>query len=322
MLAVGFEGTGRFKTDASLSPGVTVDDTSIAEREVAYLGPPGTYSEEAARACFGDAMRTRPCRSIDETFEAVAAGLVTHTVVPIENSTEGPVTRTLDLLFDTPASIVGETVLPVRHCLLCSDTASDGPNAHATFDTLECVLAHPQALAQCRAWLDAHAPRARRVEVSSNAEAARRAAGSAHHAAIASDAAARRYGLRIAAEAIQDVPSNCTRFIVLGHHTPEPTGFDRTSVAVQLEHRPGALARLLAPLERHGVSVLWMEARPQRETPWSYRFIVDLDGHCAQPAMAASLGAMRQAGESLRVLGSYPRARAGASIPAGVARCA
>lgn len=266
--------------------------------EVAYLGPAGTYSEDAMRAYFGEMTLSKPCASIDDVFYEITEGRVTHAVVPIENSTEGPVTRTVDLLFETSASIEGEVVIPVRHCLLAVNGSVDG---------IECVMGHAQALAQCRKWLDTKLPAVRRVEVASNAEAAQRAAGSSECAAVAGGHAAVKYGLRVVAEGIQDMQDNCTRFVILGHAAAATTGFDRTTLAVYLQNSPGALARLLAPLARHQVSVLWVEARPRHAAPWTYRFLLDLAGHRDEPEVAAALQDLASVVEEYRVIGSYPR---------------
>ncbi|SDH01293.1 chorismate mutase / prephenate dehydratase [Paraburkholderia phenazinium] len=269
-----------------------------AHGTVAYLGPTGTYSEDALRTYYGEAVHTQACASLDEVFDAVVQGGLEHAVVPIENSTEGPVMRTLDLLLDSPVSITGEVVIPICHTLLSVSTS---------LEEIECVGGHPQALAQCRGWLARHLPGARREETASNGDAARRASGKPGYAAIAGGHAAVKYGLRIVAEAIQDVADNRTRFLVLGQHAAASTGFDRTTLAVDLPNSPGALARFLTPIGRHEVSVLWMESRPQRAAPWSYRFLVDIAGHRDDPEIRAVLADLERVVERYRVLGSYPR---------------
>lgn len=269
--------------------------------QVAYLGPAGTYSEQALLACFGTAARPQPYASIDAVFDAIEHREVEHAVVPIENSTEGPVTRSVDLLLDASVSIVNEVVIPVDHGLLSISGALDG---------IDCVMGHPQALAQCRGWLDAHCPALPRIEMASNAQAAQRAAASPDCAAVAGRAAAAQYGLKVIAGSIQDRRENRTRFVVLGHdtaNTPAATGFDRTTLAVWLPDSAGALARLLAPFAQHRVSVLWMQARPLAGASWHYRFLLDLAGHRDDPGMAAALRDLDGVVDAYRVIGSYPR---------------
>ncbi|WP_175885519.1 prephenate dehydratase [Burkholderia sp. BCC0044] len=266
---------------------------------IAFLGPSGTFTETAMQRYFGTPIRPHACDTLDATFAALAAADVEYAVVPIENSTEGAVTRAIDLLADTTAPVVGEIVLPVAHCLL---------SASGTLDGVDCVLGHQQALAQCRAWLDAHAPRLRRVPVASNAAAACEAASMTDCAAIAGERAADRYGLRIVAHAIQDEPGNRTRFLVLGGPPAEPTGYDRTSLLLQLNDTIGALAGVFDALARHRISVLWLDARPGRTTGWAYRFFIDIDGHRHDAHVLAALDDIRTIATDLRILGSYPRA--------------
>ncbi|KML21599.1 MULTISPECIES: prephenate dehydratase [Burkholderia] len=266
---------------------------------VAFLGPPGTFTEAAMQRYFGAPIRPHACDTLEATFAALAAANVDHAVVPIENSTEGTVTRAIDLLADATAPVVGEIVLPVAHCLL---------SASGTLEGVDCVLGHQQALAQCRAWLDAHAPQLRRVPVASNAAAAREAASMTDCAAIAGERAADRYGLRIVANAIQDEPGNRTRFLVLGGPPAEPTGHDRTSLLLKLDDTIGALAGVFDALARHRISVLWLDARPGRAAGWAYRFFVDIDGHQDDAHVRAALDDIRTTAADLRILGSYPRA--------------
>lgn len=266
---------------------------------IAFLGPSGTFTETAMQRYFGDPIRPLACDTLEATFAALAAAKVEHAVVPIENSTEGTVSRTLDLLAEASAPIVGKVVLPVAHCLL---------SASGTLDGVDCVLGHQQALAQCRAWLDAHAPQLRRVPVASNAAAAREAASMTDCAAIAGEPAADRYGLRIVANAIQDEPGNRTRFVVLGGPPAEPTGHDRTSLMLQLNDRIGALARVFDALARHRISVLWLDSRPGRTAGWAYRFFIDIDGHQNDTHVGAALHDIGTIAADLRIFGSYPRA--------------
>ena len=271
---------------------------------VAYLGPEGTFTQEAALRQFGGFAELRPMEDIDAVFREVEAGGADHGVVPVENSTEGVVTHTLDRMLASPLAICGEVELRVHHNLL----AREGP-----VEAMRRVYAHRQALAQCRRWLDQHLPQAERAAVASNAEAARRAADEAGAAAVASEAAAGRYGLRVLARNIEDEPGNTTRFLVLGRQSPPPSGADKTSLVLSARNEPGALFRLLEPLARHGISMTRIESRPARRGAlWEYVFFVDIEGHAQEPHVAAALAALERQATLFRVLGAYPRAlRAG-----------
>lgn len=268
---------------------------------VGYLGPEGTFSELALRKHFGASVEARPAASIDEVFRGCESGDSDFAVVPAENSTEGVVGRTLDLLLVTPLRICGEIELRVRQNLLAR---ADG------LASVQRVYSHAQSLAQCHGWLARNLPRAERVPVASNAEAALRASREADAAAIASEAAAEHHGLQVLARAIEDDPNNTTRFLVLGNLEPVPTGNDRTSLVMSAENRPGAVHALLTPLAHHGVSMTRIESRPSRTRSvlWEYMFFVDLEGHQADAAVAAALAELRQKAPFLRVLGSYPAA--------------
>ena len=268
---------------------------------VAYLGPAGTFSEEAALGYFGSSIERVPCASFDEVFHNTSAGAADFGVVPVENSTEGVVARSLDLLLHTPLFIVGETSLRVRHNLLRREPSLDG---------IQAVLAHPQALAQCNAWLSLHLPQAERRAVPSNAEGARLAAQDATLAAIASGRAAGEYGLHVVVPAIQDDAHNRTRFAIVAHPethpAPKPSGHDCTSLVVSVHNRPGAVHDMLAPLKAHGVSMTRFESRPARSGQWEYYFYLDLEGHPQQPHVAAALREFRAACAFFKVLGTYP----------------
>ncbi len=265
---------------------------------VAYLGPQGTFSELAMLRKFGSGVEAQPCASIDEVFRAAEAERADFAVVPVENSSEGAVSRSLDLLLATSLQIVAEVSIPVHLHLL---------TLAGTFDGVERVLAHPQALGQCVAWLNLNAPALERVPVASNAEAARLAGLDAHAAAIAGDQAAVRYGLQTVASLIQDDAHNRTRFVVLGRHASQATGSDKTSLILSVANRAGAVYEMLAPLARHGVSMTRFESRPARNGAWDYHFFVDVDGHAADPNIAAALRELQQACAFFRCLGSYPR---------------
>ena len=268
---------------------------------VAFLGPAGTFSEQAALGFFGSSIVRVDCASIDEVFRATAAGSADFGVVPVENSTEGVVARSLDLFLHTPLFIIGETSLFVRHNLLRRGDSLLGINA---------VLAHPQALAQCHGWLAMHLPQAERRPVASNAEGARLAALDPALAAIASERAASEFGLHIVAPAIQDDAHNRTRFAIVTHPlrqpAPKTSGHDCTSLVVSVSNRPGAVHDMLVPLKTHGVSMSRFESRPARSGQWEYYFYIDLEGHPDEPPLAAALAALRQVCAFFKVLGTYP----------------
>ena len=272
-----------------------------APQRVAYLGPHGTFSEEAALRFFGSSITHLPCSNFDEVFHAASAGRADFGVVPIENSTEGVVTRSLDLLLHSPLHIVGEISLMVRHHLLRSSPSAEG---------VVVVLAHPQALAQCQQWLNTHMPNAERRAVSSNAEGARLAAGNPAWAALASERAASEFGLHIAAQAVQDEAFNRTRFMVvcLPSVLPAPaaSGTDCTSLVVSVPNRPGAVHDLLVPLKNNGVSMTRFESRPAKSGQWEYYFYIDIQGHTTQPHVATALQQLQGLCAFYKVLGSYP----------------
>jgi len=265
---------------------------------VAFLGPEGTFTQEAALKHFGHAIRSLALEGIDGVFREVEAGSAEYGVVPVENSTEGMVTHTLDRLLSSPLQIVGEVELPIVQNL-----ASHTEDLTA----ITTVYSHQQGLAQCRLWIDRQLPNAERVAVSSTAEAARLASTQPGAAAIASDAAAQRYELPVRQPSIQDGAANNTRFLVLGKESPEATGEDKTSVVVARDDRPGGLAGLLAPLARYGINMTRLESRPSPEGMWAYVFFIDLLGHADDPELKRALGEMEQLASLLKILGAYPR---------------
>lgn len=266
---------------------------------VAFLGPVGTFTEMAAYAHFGHGIEAQPCASIDEVFRRTEAGAADFGVVPIENSTEGAVSRSLDLLLDTSLKVSGEISIPVRHCLM---------SLGGTLVGIERICAHPQALAQCAGWLDRNAPGIERTPASSNAEAARLAAQDASLAAIAAEAAARTYGLALVEQGIQDNAANRTRFVVVGNYQCGPSGRDLTSLILSVPDRAGAVHRLIEPLARHGVSMKRFESRPARRGNWEYLFYIDLLGHQVDAPVAAALAEIRERASLFQIVGSYPRA--------------
>ena len=266
---------------------------------VAYLGPPGTYSEEAAQRRFGSSALMAPCASIDEVFREVEAGVVGYGLVPVENSTEGAIGRTLDLLLATTLKVCGEVPLPIHHALL-----SHAPDLASVIK----VHAHPQSLGQCHEWLNQNLTRVTRAQAASNAEAARLASQEPGAAAIASRRAAALFGLQVLAENIEDDPRNTTRFLVIGNQDVGPSGRDKTSLVMSAQNRPGAVHDLLAPFARNGVSMTRLESRPSRTGLWEYVFFVDIEGHQQDEKVARALAEMRERAAFLKVLGSYPMA--------------
>ncbi len=271
---------------------------------VSYLGPQGTFTEAAARQHFGGAARLLPCPSIDAALREVEAGQADYAVVPIENSSEGAVSRALDLLPSTPLRACGEATLRIHHYLM-----SPGERLR----DITQVYAHPQALAQCQDYLGRHLPAAERLAVSSNAEAARlaSASGRSSAAALGPGAAASLYGLNVLAQHVEDDPSNTTRFLVLGRQRPGPSGQDRTTlvVAAPQAEQAGAMHRLLEPFSRLGISMTKLESRPIRGGLWQYMFFIDIEGHEDDPPVQAALTEMRAHSTFLKVVGSYPRAQ-------------
>jgi len=268
---------------------------------VAYLGPAGTFSEEAALGYFGSSIVRVMCGSMDEVMRATTAGAADFGVMPVENSTEGVVARSLDLFLTTPLFIIGETSLIVRHNLLRKENSLQGVKA---------VCAHPQALAQCHAWLSHHLPDAERRPVASNAEGARLASLDPSLAGIASARAGAEFGLHVVAPAIQEDAHNRTRFAIVTHPdrhpAPKPSGHDCTSLIVSVENKPGAVHDLLVPLKRHGVSMTRFESRPARSGQWEYYFYIDVVGHPDDPTVATALRELREACAFFKVLGTYP----------------
>ena len=264
---------------------------------VAYLGPAGTFSEQAVYRQFGSAVDTLPCASIDEVFRTTEAGSADFGVVPVENSSEGAINRSLDLLLQTSLSISGEVSLQVYHSLMTKT---------GSMADVAVICAHAQALAQCQLWLNLNYPQIERRAVASNAEAARMAASDPTLAAIASDIAGRQYGLGVVQSQIQDDPHNRTRFAVIGQLQTAPSGKDQTSLVLAVPNKAGAVLQLLAPLARNAVSMTRFESRPARMGSWEYYFYVDIEGHLDDPVVAQALLELRQNAAFFKVLGSYP----------------
>jgi chorismate mutase/prephenate dehydratase len=269
---------------------------------IAFLGPAGTYSELATRKHFGSAPSLEPCTSIDEVFRAVIAGSTEYGVVPVENSTEGAVARTLDLLLTSPLKICGEVSLPIHHNLMAKNASLNG---------IKRVYSHAQSLAQCQEWLNRHLPLLERIAVASNADAARRAAEDEDAVAIAGEKAAALYGLHILHSNIEDDPANTTRFLVIANHDAGPSGNDKTSLACSAQNKPGAVHELLTPLARQGVSMTRFESRPARSiagSQWEYVFFIDLLGHRTDAPVQHAMEELRTCAGYVKELGSYPLA--------------
>ncbi len=267
---------------------------------VACLGPRGTFSEEAAIKRFGSAVSTLPCDSIDEVFRNVESGTANYGVVPVENSTEGAVGRTLDLLLQTSLTVCGEIQLPVHQSLMAqqSDIGKIGK-----------IYSHPQSFAQCHHWLQTSLPgisSSKYINTSSNADAARLASLDEHAAAIASKRAAEIYGLAICAENIEDDCKNTTRFLILGTQFVEPSGKDKTSLVMSAGNYAGAIHKLLTPFAQHNVSMSRLESRPSRTNLWQYVFFVDIEGHQQDNNVSDALRALKEKAAFLKILGSYP----------------
>ena len=264
---------------------------------VAYLGPEGTFSEQAMRQHFGAGVDGVACPTIDEVFRSTESEAADFGVVPVENSTEGAVNRSLDLFLTSPLAITSEVTVRVRHVLMSREGRTDGFSK---------VCAHPQALAQCANWLHRNCPGVERVPVSSNAEGARMAAADSALAAIAGETAMELYGLQPVALGIQDDPMNRTRFLVVGRYHSPPSGRDQTSLILAVPDRAGAVHALIEPLARHGVSMKRFESRPARQGGWEYYFYIDLIGHQDDPAVAPALAELKAQSAFYKSLGSYP----------------
>jgi len=270
---------------------------------VAYLGPQGTFSERAAVKHFGNAADALPMASIDEVFRAVESNAADFGIVPVENSTEGAVGRSLDLMPQTPRKVCGEVLIRIHHHLMSKSKVEV-----KDFASIKRVFSHGQSLAQCHEWLNSRLPHVERVAVASNAEAARRAAEEPGAAAVAGEMAAEHYGLTILASNIEDEPNNTTRFLILGDYEPKPSGRDKTSLVLSAKNEAGAVYAMLTPFATRGVSMSKFESRPSRVALWDYFFFIDIEGHRDDANVAAALAEIAKVAGYLKVLGSYPQA--------------
>ncbi len=267
--------------------------------DVAYLGPEGTFTQQAVLKHFGNAVKAVPVAAIHDIFSAVENGGCQFGVVPVENSTEGIISYTLDRFLGSSLNICGEVEIRVHQNLmgLTEDRAQ-----------IVEIFSHQQSLAQCRRWLEKNFPHVKLTAVSSNSEAARLASITENSAAIAGRPAAELYHLKILEKSIEDEPNNTTRFIIIGKQASASTGNDKTSLVVSTGNQPGALHRILEPFARYGIGMMHIESRPSRQGLWEYVFFIDIEGHSEDEQVAKALGMLRDSVSMLKILGSYPRA--------------
>jgi len=267
-------------------------------RRVAYLGPEATFTHEAAIQRFGSSLRYAAQRTIAEVFSEVARGKADYGVVPIENSTEGVVTHTLDMFVDSELTIVAQIVRPIQQCL----------QSKVARNRIERLYVHPQTLAQCRNWISRNLPNAELIETSSNARSAELAAKELRSGAIGGLLAAKKYGLKVLEKDVQDSSSNATRFLVLGRKSSPPTGQDRTSLVFSIVDKVGALHGVLEAFRKNRINMTKIESRPSKRKAWEYYFFVDVDGHIADPKVRRSVELLSNHCTFVKVLGSYPNA--------------
>ena len=265
---------------------------------IAYLGPEATFTHQAAIRRFGSSLRYASQKTITDVFAEVSKNRADYGVVPIENSTEGVVTHTLDMFVDSDLKIVSQIVLPVQHCLLSNSRRSQ----------IKKLFGHPQSLGQCRSWIQTNLPRVEIVETSSNARSAEFAAREKDTAAIAGILAAEKYKLRVLEHDIQDNAANATRFLVLGRQCSPATGNDRTSIMFSIVDQVGALYRALSPFRRYRINMTKIESRPSKRKAWEYFFFVDCDGHMTDRKVANAIQHLSEQCSFVKVLGSYPNA--------------
>ncbi len=267
--------------------------------DIAFLGPEGTFTQQAVFKHFGHAVKTNPVTTINEIFSAVESGCCQFGVVPVENSTEGVISHTLDRFLTSPLKICGEVEIRVHQNLM-------GQTADLTEITE--VFSHQQSLAQCRQWLDKHLPHAQLTAVSSNAEAARLATIHKKTAAVAGIVAAEVYDLTIIERNIEDEPNNTTRFIIIGQQSSSPTGNDKTSLVVSTGNQPGALHKILEPFAKFNIGMVHIESRPSRQGLWDYVFFIDIEGHSEDKVIEQALDMVKDSVNMFKLLGSYPKA--------------
>jgi len=264
---------------------------------VAYLGPEGTYTQAAVVKHFGQAVNNLDVKTIADVFRVVEQGTAHFGVVPVENSTEGVITSTLDCFANSHLKVCGEVQLPINHHLL---SKADGLTA------VKKVYAHPQALAQCRKWLERYLPGVEQLTTNSNAEAAVIVVDDQDSAAIASDIAARLYDIPILASSVEDERNNTTRFLIIGNNSYPSSGLDKTTIMVSTQNRVGSLFELLKPMYDHGVDMSRIESRPSKQTNWDYVFFIDMIGHIDNENVKKALSQLEQQSAYYKLIGSYP----------------
>jgi chorismate mutase/prephenate dehydratase len=272
----------------------------LAQQEplkVGFLGPEGTFSQQALHKHFGHSAHTLPLASIEEVFQEIESGHADFGVVPVENSGQGTIQSTLDMFLTSKLKICGEVELRVHQHLL---------SRTGRLEDIERVYSHPQSLAQCKAWLRENLPNAEKIPLSSNAEAARRARLADDCAAIAGETAGHVYGLKVVAGPIEDRQDNTTRFLVIGREFFSPSGHDRTSLLVFVRDQPGALYNVLSPFAKHGVSMNRIESRPAHSGRWQYVFFIDVSGHIEDDNVSKAMSELGEFASDVKVLGSYP----------------
>lgn len=264
--------------------------------KIAYLGPAGTWTHQAAIGKFGHSVKYLPQPSFADVFDRVERRIADYGVVPIENSTEGAVTHTLDLFADSPLKIYGQVMMPIENNLM----------ANCERDQIQHIYSHPQIIAQCRAWLGANFHQIQPVEKSSSAVAAEVAASEPNSAVLGGSLLAEMYGLEILERSIQDIAHNTTRFLVISPKTCPPTGNDRSSVMFSVRDEPGSLHKALEPFEKFSINMSKIESRPSKRRAWEYYFFVDLAGHCEDTDFARVIEQLEKHCSFVKVLGSYP----------------
>jgi len=283
----------------------------LAQQEplkIAYLGPEGTFTQQAVNQHFGHSVQALGVTGIDDVFSQVESSEADFGVVPVENSNQGIVSHTLDRFVDSNLKICGEIEMAIHHNLL---------SQAKSLTQIERVYSHQQSLSQCKHWIRQHLPEAECIAVSSNAEAARRVRHSPDAAAISSQSAAEIYGVPVLFARIEDRPDNATRFLVIGRQLLTPSGDDKTTLLLAGDEGPGALHALLTPLARHSLNMSRIESRPARAGRWSYVFFIDVDGHAGTEPLKTALAEMQKQASLTRVLGSYPKAVSNPPVAAG-----
>jgi len=279
-----------------MSSALALEKTMI----IAYFGPEATFTHQAAIQKFGASLRYSPQKTIADVFTEVSKRRADYGVVPVENSTEGVVTHTLDMFVDSDLKIVSQIVLPIQQCLMV--------RPGGTRTRIKKLFVHPQSLAQCRGWIQNHLPRVELIETSSNARSAELAAKDKNAAAIGGILAAEKYGLDVLEQDIQDNAANATRFLVLGRQCSPPTGQDRTSLLVSVADKAGALHEAIAAFRRYKINMTKIESRPSKRKAWEYFFFIDCDGHAQDRKVAKAIQLLGQHCNFIKVLGSYPNA--------------